>query len=263
MVAWVVTSICALFVFCVVLIHRSYDELMFSGNDLLLQQDIESNELNILSRFIDETRPLLERSTKRALQVEKLTTLAKDDFVDAGTRKSWQLVSSQAMIDASSDLASLDKFSSETVPLATAYLDGLRRVLNSELTLWRRVESYIDSKARIPRDSEQEELRFNEFTQALMSYTTAIASFGASAKQTGDRLLLSKEASKTNFQRQMNSRNRMQRQFRLGYVGAVISFLFIVLILAFISYPRLKRLELFKRSGSNIKKSSRSRHRAK
>jgi uncharacterized membrane protein len=228
-VGWSVPAVFSLCLICIVTIYRSHEKVMSLGKEALAQSDKDSEQVQKLGEFTKATSPIMERSMNRSLQLEKISGYKKNDILDEQTRNSWHSLSATARMEASKDLAELDRYSEDTFPLSTPIKEGLKGLLTSEMNLWENVDRYIDAKALAPKNEMSEEEAFQAFTRAFLEHSKAIGSIRALYMQTADRILTLKKDEQVRHERNMSELDQSRRDFNLAFAGLIATLSFIAI----------------------------------
>lgn len=211
-IGWSVPAILGLFVLCTVTLYQSYEQTLSSGKEAIVQGGKDFERIQKLGEFVKGTSPMMERSLDRALQLKNIAEYKKRDIIDEQTSNSWHSISATARMEATKDLADLDRYSEDTFPLSTSIKDGLKNLLNSEINLWEKVDQYIDAKSVVPKNEIAEEEAFQNFTKAFLEHSRSIGSTQSLYMQTADRVLISKKEAQSKYEGHIGELDKSRRR---------------------------------------------------
>jgi hypothetical protein len=241
LIGWSVTGVLGLSVLCIMTIYQSYEHMMSSSREAIVQIKRDSEQAQRLGEFTKSTSPVMERSMDRSLQLRKLAGYKKHDTLDEQTNNFWHNLSATSRMEATHDLADLDRYSEDTFPLSTPIKDGLKGLLKSEINLWEKVDRYIDSKSSVPKNEMVEEEAFQVFTSAFLEHSKSIGSIQSLYMQTADRVLISKKDAQSRYERYIYELDQTRRKSNLAFAGLAITLLVVTAFATFLFYPSLKR----------------------
>lgn len=226
--------------FCFVKLFQSQQYLLTFGTQALIQEEEHSEQLKLLGEFVESSAPILERSSKRTEQLKGLANYKKADLLDDQARNSWHILSAAARLEATQDLASLSRFSNETLPLSTPVKDGLKDLLKTETGLWEKVDVYVDAKSNNTDKGSKEEEAFRSFLTAFLEHGRSIGAIQALYLQTIDSLVIVRRQMAVRHESQIAELDRTKRTFNLAFAGATTTLIAFLGLVLFIVYPHLK-----------------------